>query len=185
MVNNKNYLNKIQRVLPKVNITYFICDHLVGIKHKPQHRIASGLFIIIIGTVLISIQSPVLLINYSSHIIGPLFHGLGATPFVEEILQFSKNNLNMYILFRFHGMGDVNSLHPIITRYNSKEELDSAIKYNKKVRGKHALFSKEEIISYGVLSEDQCNLLLRKIKRGDYNSTIPKNVTELTKLTHA
>lgn len=92
MENLKRYVKRqYTKLLPRINITYWICDHLVGRTHKPKHRIATGTVIIIIGISLLNIgEFPFLIIT---HTFGAIFHAVGAAPWVELIIEkYQKDN---------------------------------------------------------------------------------------------
>lgn len=85
-----NFKNRCNNLLPKVNIPFMICDHLMGYKHKLGHRLIAGTVIIIIGITLIVpiIHFPLIIIT---HTIGVICHGVGVVPWLELILKEEKN----------------------------------------------------------------------------------------------
>lgn len=85
---------KCKNILPKINVSYFICDHLIGKTHKPHHRLITGTIIILLGVFLVipHITFPLIIL---SHTCGVICHGVGAVPWVELVLQQEKKINNI------------------------------------------------------------------------------------------
>lgn len=79
-----------------------------------------------------------------------------------------KKTQGPYVLYRYHGFGDVNIVSPIVTKYKTVEEYDRAVIYNVLNRPLHALFSAHEILNQGGMPTHQTHNLLINIKKGKY-----------------
>ncbi len=91
MENQKIVLKqRLHKAIPKLNITYWICDHLVGTQHKVHHRLLIGTIIIMFGSCLFLAGSfPAIIFT---HVCGVIFDGIGVVPWLEIFLKQQKIN---------------------------------------------------------------------------------------------
>jgi len=80
-------------VLRKIDVTRVISNHLIGKNHKPYHRFAVGIVIMVSGVSFTEVSylfSP-MIIHITGDVIGYFIHGLGAVPFIDFILNKNQN----------------------------------------------------------------------------------------------
>lgn len=85
-------ITNCRKGLPKLNITYYICDHLIGESHKVWHRLLIGTLFLLGGTGLILINNsiPALIFTHST---GVIIEAIGVIPWIELIIK-ERDNLN-------------------------------------------------------------------------------------------
>lgn len=89
---------------------------------------------------------------------------------------------NPLVLYRHHGYGEIEKIHPIINRYKTEEDYKQAVHYNMVHRPLHALFSDTEVLNPGTLTAKQANKVLALIKKGKFKDNIPQETADVSKL---
>lgn len=85
--------HKCNKFLPKINIAYFLADHLIGRKHKQWHRLLIGTVILIVGATFVLVNNKSIEIKITTHALGTIIEGLGIVPYLELVLK-EKNSIN-------------------------------------------------------------------------------------------
>lgn len=89
-------MKRIKKILPKIDITRLVCEHLVGEEHSKTHRFTVGVVIMSMGvglTKVVFIFEPAL-IHFIGDVLGYGFHGIGAIPFVEYLISKHTNDMD-------------------------------------------------------------------------------------------
>lgn len=83
---------KNRKDLEKLNVAKTICNHLVGKEHTKNHRIFTGIILMIFGVGLTVIAKSFAssIIHFIGDAIGYLLHGLGGYPIVEAAVNSGK-----------------------------------------------------------------------------------------------
>lgn len=82
-------MRRLKKILPKIDITKKVCEHLVGEEHSKTHRFTVGVVIMSMGvgiTKAVFIFDPAF-IHFIGDVLGYGFHGIGAIPFVEYLIS--------------------------------------------------------------------------------------------------
>lgn len=96
MIYMEKLKEKCHRFTSKLNVTYVICDHLLGENHKSYHRLIVGTLIIFLGVVILHSTAAIgiMVVRHSIDTGAIIMHCVGGTPWIEELLKSKKiNNL--------------------------------------------------------------------------------------------
>jgi hypothetical protein len=83
------YSKRVKPLL-KINLSQYICNHLLGKEHTHGHRIIVGLVIMIAGLTfsdgLVSVVSSIRFLEFLIRGIGGVIDGVGAVPIIEYVI---------------------------------------------------------------------------------------------------
>ncbi len=74
----------MKKVLNCLNLSKFICDHVIGKKHTKTHRRVCGLIVMVVGVFIAEIVGHLVpYTEFMCNTIGYGLHGTGLLPFIE------------------------------------------------------------------------------------------------------
>lgn len=82
----KKFIFRKNNLLDKINLSKYICNHLVGENHTHNHRIFAGVIIMILGVGLVKVTAliDIGLVHFIGDIAGYCIHGVGAIPIIKK-----------------------------------------------------------------------------------------------------
>jgi hypothetical protein len=79
-------------LLKPLNIPYHACMYLVGVNHKPKHRIIAGIFTMFVGVFIAHLHTQYIFVVYLYDMAGYAVHAVGMLPIGELLLTLKSNN---------------------------------------------------------------------------------------------
>lgn len=81
-------MERVQKIVSKLNAPRVVCQHLFGKDHTAAHRMIVGAVVMIAGVGIAKLggHSEAHILAYLSDVIGYAIHGIGLTPFLEALI---------------------------------------------------------------------------------------------------